>query len=289
MTTFDPVQYEDDLDSKHQKLQNDLQELQVIETYLFDELRSIDGSSQDSVSRKQEINKRIDSLKSVRSTLLQNLKNLYTNVTGEISYNTRHLENQRDMSSHINRELNKANQQLKKLKAEKNNKTRLAQVGEYEYEKNIEHRSILKTIVYASFFVLIFTFLNFKNVLPNMVTKVFIIVTVSIALLLLIQRFFWNFRRDNIDYSKFKQLDYIPGVVPEKKVNTLSVRKILGLQCDEPDLQQLAQDKANERNRRGNIDGFSNFFDVFPRQTSCVKNKCKQNKNESKNLSFSLI
>ena len=122
-----------------------------------------------------------------------------------------------------------------------------------------------------------------------MVTKVFIIVTVSIALLLLIQRFFWNFRRDNIDYSKFKQLDYIPGVIPEKKENTLTFKKILGLQCNEPDLQQLAQDKANERNRRGNIDGFSNFFDVFPRQTSCVKNKCKQNKNESKNLSFSLI
>ena len=151
MVVYDPVKYQEDLDTKHQQLQNDLQELQVVETYLFDELRNLNNSSQDSQSRKREINKRIQSLKSVRSTLLKNLKNLYTNVTGEISYNTRHLKNQRDMSTHLNREIDKANKQLKQLKAEKNNKTRLAQVGEYEFEKNREHRGILKTIVYSSF------------------------------------------------------------------------------------------------------------------------------------------
>ena len=122
-----------------------------------------------------------------------------------------------------------------------------------------------------------------------MVTKVFVIVTISITLLLLVQRFFWNFRRDNIDYSKFRQLDITPKVTPNEKKNTLSVRKLLGLQCNEPNLQQLAQEKANEKNRKGNIDGFSNYFDIFPRQTSCVKSKCKQSKCETKNLSFSLI
>ena len=107
---------------------------------------------------KKEIAETIKSLKSIRSTLLKNLKNLYTNVTGEISYNTRHLKNQNEMSGHLSREMEVANRTLKKLKAEKNNKTRLAQIGEYEFEKNIEHRSMLKTIVYASFLFNIYIF-----------------------------------------------------------------------------------------------------------------------------------
>ncbi len=277
--------YEENLDEKHQKLQMDLQQLQVMETYLFDELRKVNSDKTASADRKKEITDKINSVKSIRSTLLKDLKNLYTNVTGEISYNTRHLKNQNEMSGHLSRELEMANQKLKKLKAEKNNKTRLAQIGEYEFEKNIEHRSMLKTIVYASFFVLIFTFLNFKNILPTMLTKILVVITISITLLLLLQRMFWNFRRDNIDYSKFRQPGKMPPTVAPEKKNTLSLRKVLGIGCNKPSLQQLAKKAANKTN----IDGFSNFMDVFPRQSTCLKKNCKQNTNTKNNLSFSLI
>ena len=90
--TFNEGKYQEDLNTKHQQLQRDLQELQVVETYLFDELRKVNQSTdKDKDARKEEINRRINSLKSVRTTLLKNLKNLYTNVSGEISYNSRHL------------------------------------------------------------------------------------------------------------------------------------------------------------------------------------------------------
>ena len=290
-STFNERKYQEDLNTKHQQLQRDLQELQVVETYLFDELRKVNQSTdKDKSARKEEINKRIESLKSVRTTLLKNLRNLYTNVSGEISYNSRHLENQKDMSNHLSRELNLAEQELKRLKAEKNNKTRLAQVGEYEFEKNIEHRAVLKTIVYSSFFILVFTFLNYKNILPTMLTKVLIVIIVALTLLLLIQRFFWNFRRDNIDYSKFKQLGTTPPKIVAEKKNTLSLRKMMGLQCEQPTLQQLAQQKSNLKNRKANpSEGFSNYGSVLPRQSCCLKSNCKQNVTNSKNLSFSLI
>lgn len=289
--TFDKSKYQEDLNEKHSKLQRDLQELQVVETYLFDELRKINQSTdQDKEARKEEINRRIESLKNVRTTLLENLKNLYTNVSEGISYNSKHLENQRDMSNHLTRELNKAEQELKLLKSEKNNKTRLAQVGEYEFEKNIEHRAILKTIVYSSFFILVFTFLHFKGILPKMITKILIVIVVSFTLLLIIQRFFWNFRRDNIDYSKFKQPGSMPPKITSEKKNTLSIRKMLGLQCDQPTLQQLAQQKSNLNNRTANpSEGFSNYGSILPRQSCCVKSNCKKNLNNSTNLSFSLI
>ena len=289
--TFNEGKYQEDLNTKHQQLQSDLQELQVVETYLFDELRKVNQSTdKDKDARKEEINRRINSLKSVRTTLLKNLKNLYTNVSGEISYNSRHLENQKDMSNHLTRELNRAEKELKLLKAEKNNKTRLAQVGEYEFEKNIEHRAVLKTIVYSSFFILIITFLHHKNVLPKMITKVFIVIVISFTLLLLIQRFFWNFRRDNIDYSKFRQGGTVPPKMVGEKKNTLSIRKMLGLQCEQPTLQQLAQQKSNLKNRKANpSEGFTNYGSILPRQSCCLKSNCKQNVTNSKNLSFSFI
>lgn len=289
--TFNERKYQEDLNTKHQQLQRDLQELQVVETYLFDELRKVNQSTdKDKDARKEEINRRINSLKSVRTTLLKNLKNLYTNVSGEISYNSRHLENQKDMSGHLTRELNRAENELKLLKAEKNNKTRLAQVGEYEFEKNIEHRAVLKTIVYSSFFVLIFTFLHFKNILPKMLTKVLIVIVVSLTVLLLIQRFFWNFRRDNIDYSKFNQGGNTPPKIIAEKKNTLSIRKMFGLQCNQPTLQQLAQQKSNLKNRKANpSEGFTNYGSILPRQSCCLKSNCKQNVTNSNSLSFSLI
>ena len=118
-----------------------------------------------------------------------------------------------------------------------------------------------------------------------MLTKIFVVIIISITLLLLIQRMFWNFRRDNIDYSKFRQPGKIPTtVVPEKK-NTLSLKKILGIGCNNKSLQQIANKAASKTN----IDGFSNFMDIFPRQSTCLKKNCKQNSNTKNNLSFSLI
>jgi cbb3-type cytochrome oxidase subunit 3 len=173
-----------------------------------------------------------------------------------MNYNSQHLSNQQDMSSQLKLELEKAKTILKKLKAEKNNKTRLAQIGEYEFEKNREHRSILKTIVYGSFFVLLVFFINSKNLIPDFLTKIIIVIISSITFLLVIQRLYWNSRRNNIDYSKFSfpKRDGDEIETTENK-NTLSLRKILGFGKCDVDLQQLAQDKANQ----SEIDGFSNI------------------------------
>ena len=154
-------EYNTALNAKHQKIQTDLQELQVIETYLFDELSKINESDSTKNDQQTKITSYIENLKNVRKTLMENLKNLYTNANDDLNYNSQHLGNQRDMSNQLSKELENAKTILKKLKAEKNNKTRLAQIGDYEFEKNREHRSILKTIVYGSFFILLIIVVEF--------------------------------------------------------------------------------------------------------------------------------
>jgi len=262
-------EYNVELGKKHTKIQEDLKELQVIETYLFDELTKVNDSSTTRTDQQTQITNYIQSLKKVRTTLMGNLKNLYTNANNDLNYNSQHLGNQRDMSEQLSVELEKAKNILKKLKAEKNNKTRLAQIGEYEFEKNREHRSILKTIVYGSFFILIIFFMNSKNMLPNFLTKIIVVIISSITFLLVIQRLFWNSRRNNLDYSKFTFPKRKTETVVEENKNTLSLRKIMGFDKCDVNLQQLAQNTANENSP----ENFSNINNVVA--------------DDSKELSFS--
>jgi hypothetical protein len=245
------------LQTKHTLMKKELEELQVMETYLFNELTKINQSDATKTDQETKITEYITNLKNVRKTLMNNLKNLYTNANDELNYNSQHLSNQQDMSSQLSVELEKARNTLKKLKAEKNNKTRLAQIGEYEFEKNREHKGVLKTIVYGAFFVLVVFFLNSKKLLPGFLTKIVVVIICAIVFLLVIQRLFWNYRRSNMDYSKFtfpKRNKY--GTVKTSK-NTFSLRKILGLKCD-TDIQTLAQEAAKQ-----NIDNFSNINEVI--------------------------
>jgi len=269
--------YNQELDVKHKKIQEELQELQVIETYLFDELSKINQSSETRTDQQTQITNYITNLKNVRHTLMENLKNLYTNANNDLNYNSQHLGNQRDMSQQLSKELENAKIILKNLKAEKNNKRRLAQIGEYEFEKNREHRSILKTIVYGSFFILLLFFINSKNILPDFLTKIFVVIISSITFLLVIQRLFWNSKRNNIDYSKFTFPSRKSETVVEEKKNTLSLRKIMGLDTCNVDLQQLAQNTANAEGQAG----FSNINNIIADDS---KELCFSN-----NLKYSLI
>ena len=264
-----------ELNIKHKKIQEDLKELQVVETYLFDELSKINHGDSTRTDQQEQITSYIENLKNVRTTLMENLKNLYTNANNDLNYNSQHLSNQRDMSGQLKLELDKAREVLKKLKAEKNNKTRLAQIGEYEFEKNREHRSILKTIVYGSFFVLIVFFMNSKNMIPDFLTKIVVVIISSITFLLVIQRLYWNSRRNNIDYSKFSFPKRKTESVVEENKNTLSLRKMLGYGKCDVDLQQLAQNTANQE------ESFSNINDVVADDS---KELCFSN-----SLNYSLI
>tara|TARA_B110000008_G_scaffold279767_1_gene328503 strand:+ start:3431 stop:4267 length:837 start_codon:yes stop_codon:yes gene_type:complete len=261
----------EELNRKHTKIQEDLKELQVVETYLFDELSKINQGDSTRTDQQEQITSYIENLKNVRTTLMENLKNLYTNANNDLNYNSQHLSNQRDMSDQLTLELEKAREVLKKLKAEKNNKTRLAQIGEYEFEKNREHRSILKTIVYGSFFVLIVFFMNSKNMIPDFLTKIVVVIISSITFLLVIQRLYWNSRRNNIDYSKFSFPKRKTESVVEENKNTLSLRKMLGYGKCDVDLQQLAQNTANQE------ESFSNINDVVADDSKelCFSNSLK--------------
>jgi len=121
--------YADKLRQKHERIKNDLLELAVIETHLFNQLDAVDKSSASATSNENRIKQNINSITGVRTRLLEDLKGVYTNARYGLNTNMGHLQNQTVMSNQLKEELSKAEETLKQLKAEKNNKTRLAQIG----------------------------------------------------------------------------------------------------------------------------------------------------------------
>jgi hypothetical protein len=269
--------YANKLREKHERIKTDLAELMVIETHLFNQLDSVDKSSASATSTENRIKQNINSITNVRTRLLEDLKGVYTNARSDLNLNMGHLQNQTTMSNQLKEELKKAEDTLKQLKAEKNNKTRLAQIGEYEFAKNVEHKGILKTIVYGSLIILLLFFLSKKKILPEMITQILVITTTSVIILLIVQRLYWNFRRNNIDYSKFSQPNLALPVGKKRKASEFKLSELLGLKCD-ADLNAIAKQAALKKassqadGSAENNEAFTNYNTVFPSQLSGTLN-----------------
>jgi hypothetical protein len=254
------------LNTKHDRIVNNLHELQAVEEYLFQKIQDASASN-DENSDKDDLSNYINSLITQRQHVLSDLGNLYNKANDNIDANTNLMSSQGTMASQLRKEIEQAKIKEKSLIAEKNNKQRLAQIGEYEYSKNSEHRSVLKTLVYSSFFILIIIFLNSKDIFPNFLTKIIVTIIIFITVYILISRVYWNFNRNNIDYSKFnfpkKEKETED---PEEYVNDLTFGKLLGIECkqSEEDSINLEDLKPLEGFSLLNVDSCKCSKNVFP-------------------------
>lgn len=235
-------EYMQALNNKHDKIVNNLQELQAVETYLFQKINDANkGTRRDREELK--IKRHIEELSKTRLNLLGDLQNLYSGASDEAKFNSSLLGNQTVMGQQLAAEIKKAENEKKKLIAEKNNKQRLAQIGEFEYSKNSEHKSILKAIVYGSFFILLVIFFNSNNLLPDFLTKILVVIISVVVIFNIGKRMLLNFKRNNIDYTKFDFKKKKEEVFDKETENTMDVSKLLGLKCeDTTDEEDLAED-----------------------------------------------
>ena len=229
------------LNDKHDKIVNNLQELQAVETYLFQKINDANkGTRKDGEELK--IKRHIEELSKTRLNLLGDLQNLYSGASDEAKFNSSLLGNQTVMGQQLAAEIKKAENEKKKLIAEKNNKQRLAQIGEFEYSKNSEHKSILKAIVYGSFLILLVIFFNSNNLIPDFLTKILVVIISVVVIFNIGKRMLLNFKRNNIDYTKFDFQKKKEEVFDKETENTMDVSKLLGLKCeDTTDSEELAE------------------------------------------------
>ena len=115
------------LNNKHTTTVKNIQDLQELEKYMFNNLQTLNRSGANSAQEAELIKKRINELSAMRLTLFRNLKTMYKDTQKQTHHNRSNLADQITMTKVVENELDNAKKQLTILEQDKLNKKRLAE------------------------------------------------------------------------------------------------------------------------------------------------------------------
>ena len=240
----DQIQYNQNvrpekLKERHKQTIAEIEKLQEVERFLFQNLQSINNSAPDANSKKEEIKNKIKELVTFRKELLSKLKGMYTSAQIEVTQRRYDLADQIAVGKTMQDELNNTNEQIQALEAEKMNKERMVKIGEYEYSRYAEFRGMIKVVVYGCFIALLISFLMKQPWFPSTLGVAGLGVTAAWVLITIVGRLFDNFRRDSQEWSRFQQTsgqNYKKEITPGKKISSGGgLARLLGLTCPKPE------------------------------------------------------
>jgi len=251
------------LAERHQQTIAEIEKLQEVERFLFQNLQSISNSAPDADAQRDEIRKKINSLVGFRQELMEKMKGMYTAAHTEVSQRRYDLADQIAVGKTMQDELTNTEAQLDALEKEKRNKLRLVKVGEYEYARYSEFRGIIKVIVYGCFIALLISFLMKQPWFPATLGVAGLGITTAWVVITIISRAFDNFRRDPMDYARFVQTDgqhykdmgQVAGKKPPGQGSGLAA--MLGLGCPNPNYNKDAFTLMGVRPHESKKENFS--------------------------------
>jgi hypothetical protein len=192
------------LNNKHTTTVKNIQDLQELEKYMFNNLQTLNRSGANSAQEAELIKKRINELSAMRLTLFRNLKTMYKDTQKQTHHNRSNLADQITMTKVVENELDNAKKQLTILEQDKLNKKRLAELGEYEFDRYSSHKNIVKVIAYGALGVLILAFFMTFQWFPSMVGVAGICAIIGIVLITIFKALVTNFARTNLYWKKFE-------------------------------------------------------------------------------------
>jgi len=197
------------LAEKHAQTIAEIQKLQEVERFLFQNLQAIGSSDShpDADAQKAEIRKKIEELVVFRQELLHKLKGMYTSAQVDVTQRRYDLADQIAVGKTIQDELTNTEEQLEALRSEKINKERLVKVGEYEYSRYSEFRGMIKVVVYGCFIALLVSFLMKQPWFPATLGISILGLTAAWVLITILGRLMDNFKRDPMNWHRFIQTD----------------------------------------------------------------------------------
>lgn len=193
------------LQQKHDNTVKNIQELQELEKYMFQNLQNINKADSSAASEAAIIQHRINELSAMRQNLFTQLKNMYTNVQGDAANSRTDLADQIAVVEIVEKELSAAKANLNQLIQERDNKLRMVEIGEYTTARYESHKNILKVVVYGIVVVILITMIMSFDWFPKIVGTVGIITTIAITLALVASQLMDNFNRSNLVWSQFSQ------------------------------------------------------------------------------------
>jgi len=191
------------LNTKHQNTIKDIQKLQEIEKYMFNNLQSLNKSSGSDLQQSEVIKSRLSELSTMRMGLFNQLKNMYSDGQAETANSRSNLADQITMVKVIENELSNARNELSALEKERNNKKRLVELTEYEYDRYRSHKNILKVIAYGALAVLFVVMLMTQPWFPATAGVALISVIIVAVIITVGNRMLDNWHKTNYNYNKY--------------------------------------------------------------------------------------
>ena len=190
------------LTEKHTQTQSAIKNLQQIEERMHKNLKQA-KVAQNPAGEQQELLGHIGKLSAIRENLFKDLKLEYDEALAKQSSGASKAGSQSALINNTEKQLNKMKTNLGNAETVRENRKRMIQIGDYEFSRYEEHKSLMKIIAFTALGVIISVFLLKKKVVPDMYAQAGIVASGAIGFIFLIYQVIDMWYRNNMDYNKY--------------------------------------------------------------------------------------
>ena len=183
------------------KLVEDIKYLQERQATLLTKLKAVAAGGSASVSEDMLL-KEIQVTQDTRMRLLKELSNIYTSAQCSLSSDRQALQDQMAMVELAEEQLQNVQTNINALINSRNNKHRMVQITNYEYDRYASHTSIFRIMAFCSLFILAGITLNSWG--WTMLGNVVIVLAIVVLILTTIYRVWSNWWRDPMNWNQFE-------------------------------------------------------------------------------------
>ena len=194
-----------DLEAKHTNTIKDVEKLQELEKYMFQNLQEMRPDGSDAMKHEAILNK-INELKHVRTSLLKQISSMYKDKQSQLNSERIDLSDKITQSGIIESELSRARKNVGILENDRDNKLRMAKLYEYERKRYSAYTDMMKIIVFVCIVILALVLLIKYNPIPFIPSHVYsmlIPLSITIGIILIVRKVLDINKRNNLDFDKY--------------------------------------------------------------------------------------
>lgn len=194
-----------DLEEMHQNTIQEIQNLQEMEKYMFQNLQKLAPGGENALEQEAVIGK-INDLKNIRTNLLKQLSNDYSTTQDDLNNERNALADKLTQVKIVENELDRARSNVSMLENDANSKKRMVQLYEYQRKRYSAYTDVMKIVVYCTIAILAFALLMKYNPIPGIPSEIYtmlITITVFVTIILLSYKFIDINSRNNLNFDQY--------------------------------------------------------------------------------------
>jgi len=139
-----------------------------------------------------------------RVRLMKQLNNISTQTQCSLGADRTCLQDQLTMTLMADQQLKAVEKQTQDVINERNNKQRMVEITNYEYDRFSSHKGIFRTIAFCSLFVLAGIYIGASgNDTFGWLGYPIVVIAIAVAIFLTIKRIWWNYYRSERNWKQF--------------------------------------------------------------------------------------